>query len=46
MMDDQTTPTTEVAARPSSVKRIGILGALAAGIVGAAILIFGTTATP
>ena len=46
MMDDQTTPTTEVAARPSSVARIGILGALAAGIVGAAILIFGTTATP
>ena len=46
MMDDQTTPTTEVAARPSSVARIGILGALAAGIVGAALLIFGTTATP
>ncbi len=46
MMDDQTTPTTEVAARPSSAARIGILGALAAGIIGAAILIFGTTTTP
>lgn len=46
MMVDQTTPTPEVAARRSSVARIGILGALAAGIVGAAILIFGTTATP
>lgn len=45
MMDDHTT-TTEVAARPASVARIGLLGALAAAVIGAAILIFGNTATP
>ncbi len=46
MMDHQTTPTTEVAARPASVARIGLLGAVAAAVIGAAILIAGTTATP
>lgn len=46
MMDHQTTPTTEVAVRPASVARIGLLGAVAAAVIGAAILIAGTTATP
>jgi len=46
MMDYQTTPTTEVAVRPASVARIGLLGAVAAAVIGAAILIAGTTATP
>lgn len=45
MMDHQTTPS-EVAARPASVARIGLLGAVAAAVIGAAILIAGTTATP
>ena len=45
MMDHQTTPT-EVAARPASVARIGLLGAVAAAVIGAAILIAGATATP
>lgn len=46
MMDHQTTPTTEVAARPASVARIGLIGAVAAAVIGAAILIAGATATP
>ncbi len=45
MMDHQTTPT-EVAARRHSVARIGLLGAVAAAVVAAAILIIGATAAP
>ena len=45
MMGHQTTPT-EVAARPASAARIGLLGAVAAAVIGAAILIAGATATP
>lgn len=45
-MTDHQTTTTEVAARPSSVARIGLLGAIAAAVIGAAILIAGATATP
>ncbi|MEO8470029.1 MAG: DUF5666 domain-containing protein [Chloroflexota bacterium] len=44
-MDHQTTPTA-VATRPASAARIGLLGAVAAAVIGAAILIAGTTATP
>lgn len=46
MTDEFTTPTERVASRPTSVARIGLIGAAAAALVGAAILIFGATAAP
>lgn len=45
-MTDQETTTTQAAARPASIARIGLLGAVAAAVVAAAILIVGATATP
>ncbi len=45
MMDHQTTPT-EAAARPTSLARIGLVGALAAALVATAILVAGATAVP
>ncbi|MBI2762182.1 MAG: hypothetical protein HYX54_00250 [Chloroflexi bacterium] len=46
MTDEFTTSTERVPTRPTSVARIGLIGAAAAALVGAAILIFGATAAP